>query len=154
MAVNTQTVETLNDLVRINNDRIAGYEKAADEIKDSGQDLRLLFLKLSDESFTYKQELEERIAALGGEMATGTTVSGKIYRAWMDIKNTISGKNRKAVLASCEYGEDKAQEAYNSALDAKDLDSGTRQLIVLQKNSLKDSHDMIKRFRDQEASVS
>jgi hypothetical protein len=27
------TIETLNDLVLINNDRIAGYEKALDELK-------------------------------------------------------------------------------------------------------------------------
>ncbi|MGC4038799.1 MAG: PA2169 family four-helix-bundle protein [Chitinophagaceae bacterium] len=149
MTTKEHSIEALNDLVRINNDRIEGYRKAADEIKNTDADLKELFLKMADESYTYKQEIEEKIESLGGDIATGTTVSGKIYRAWMDVKNTFSGKNRKAVLTSCEYGEDKAQEAYESALgpDA-DLSADTRQLIMRQKNSLKNSHDLIKRSRD------
>ena len=34
MTTNENLVEVLNDLVQINNDRIEGYEKAAEETKD------------------------------------------------------------------------------------------------------------------------
>ncbi|MGC4038643.1 MAG: PA2169 family four-helix-bundle protein [Chitinophagaceae bacterium] len=155
MTTTDQTIETLNDLVRINNDRIQGYQRAADETENTDADLKQLFRKMSDESYTYKLELEQKIDSLGGEVATGTTVSGKIYRAWMDVKNTFSGHNRKSILASCEYGEDKAQEAYKAALETDaELDSDTRKLIARQKASLKDSHDLIKRSRDMQQSVS
>ncbi|MBV9986923.1 MAG: aldehyde dehydrogenase, partial [Chitinophagaceae bacterium] len=33
MKTNETLIETLNDLIRINNDRINGYEKAAEEVK-------------------------------------------------------------------------------------------------------------------------
>jgi uncharacterized protein (TIGR02284 family) len=67
----------------------------------------------------------------------------------MDVKATFSGKDRKAILASCEYGEDAAQKAYEEALatDAT-LPDDIRQLIAEQKSSLKRSHDKIKRMRD------
>ena len=44
---NTQlTIETLNDLIMINNDRIAGYEKAMEELKGKETDLTVLFEKM------------------------------------------------------------------------------------------------------------
>ena len=34
-------VEVLNDLIQINNDRIAGYERALKELKDGDEDLKV-----------------------------------------------------------------------------------------------------------------
>ena len=149
MKSNNELVETLNDLVRINNDRITGYERAAELSKSSDVDLTTLFNKMADESRTYKRQLEQEVANLGGEIATDTTTSGKIYRAWMGVKNLFTGSDRKSILASCEYGEDAAQKAYDEALSSDaEIDSSTRQLIMSQKTSLKNSHDIVKRYRD------
>jgi uncharacterized protein (TIGR02284 family) len=140
-------VEALNDLIKINNDRIEGYEKAANETDDA--DLNAVFLKMSDQSDTFIQELGEKIDALGGKEATDTTVSGKIYRVWMDIKNTFTGGSRKSVLEVCEFGEDAAQKAYNEALNTDaEMNADIRQLITEQKEDLKKSHDIIKEYRD------
>lgn len=144
-----ELVEVLNDLVRINNDRISGYEKASDESKDLDADLRTVFRQMIDESRKYNAELTTRIHELGGEAEDGTTAMGKLYRAWMDVKATFSGNDRKAILESCEFGEDAAQKAYTDALAADaDMDTETRQLIAAQKADLKKSHDLIKTYRD------
>ena len=45
METNSEIIETLNDLILINNDRVAGYEKAYDETKEVASDLRALFKK-------------------------------------------------------------------------------------------------------------
>jgi uncharacterized protein (TIGR02284 family) len=146
---NEKLAETLNDLLRINNDRIEGYVRAAKETDDSDVDLQATFHKMADESRKYKRELEEKILSLGEETATDTTVSGKIYRVWMDVKNVFTGSDRESILASCEFGEDAAQKAYNEALETDaEMDAETRQLIMEQKNSLKSSHDIIKKYRD------
>jgi uncharacterized protein (TIGR02284 family) len=146
---NEKLAETLNDLLRINNDRIEGYMRAAKETDDSDVDLQATFHKMADESRKYKRELEEKILSLGEETATDTTVSGKIYRVWMDVKNVFTGSDRESILASCEFGEDAAQKAYNEALETDaEMDAETRQLIMEQKNSLKSSHDIIKKYRD------
>lgn len=144
-----ELVEVLNDLTRINNDRIEGYERAADEAKDIDITLKAVFNKMADESRKHVAELTTHINSLGGETETGTTTMGKIYRAWMDVKSAVTGKDRTAILASCEYGEDQAQKAYENALASDaDIDTETRQLITSQKESLKASHDNIKQMRD------
>ena len=142
------TIDVLNDLIRINHDRIAGYERAINESKDIDVDLKGVFSRMAEESTLYVSELTEEVVKLGGEPATGTTNSGKIYRAWMDVKATFTGKDRESILASCEFGEDAAQKAYKTALESDDLTPDTRMLVTNQKTSLKASHDLIKRYRD------
>ena len=142
------TIDVLNDLIRINHDRIAGYERAINESKDIDVDLKGVFSRMAEESTLYVSELTEEVVKLGGEPATGTTNSGKIYRAWMDVKATFTGKDRESILASCEFGEDAAQKAYKTALESDDLTADTRMLVTNQKTSLKASHDLIKRYRD------
>ena len=151
MSTTTVTTEVLNDLVQINNDRIAGYEKARTELKEEDADLKALFLDMISESQKYKMALGTEIAALGDDIDTGTTNSGKIYRAWMDVKALFTGHDRKTVLNNCEFGEDAAQNAYKMALEAEDLPANIRTLVSDQKASLRTSHDEIKRLRDAQA---
>ncbi|WP_276503996.1 PA2169 family four-helix-bundle protein [Terrimonas pollutisoli] len=149
MNINEKTAEVLNDLVRINNDRIEGYTKAENETKAGDADLQSLFRQMAAESRSYVNDLSKYISATGNNITDDTTVRGKIYRAWMDVKATFSGKDRKAILASCEYGEDAAQKAYEAALSSDaELPTEVRQLIMDQKQSLKKSHDQIKALRD------
>lgn len=149
MTQNEQTAEILNDLMKINNDRIEGYSKAIDETKPEDGDLRAIFETMKAESLQYKTELGSLVFRLGEERAEGTRLDGKIYRAWMDIKATFSGNSRKTILDSCEFGEDAAQKAYKSALASNgELTPEARQLILTQQVALKASHDKIKALRD------
>jgi len=151
METKEMTTPVLNDLVHINNDRIVGYERAMKELKDEDAELKVLFTGMIGDSHQFKMELATEIVAAGEEVDTGTTNSGKIYRVWMDVRAAFTGHDRKAILASCEFGEDAAQKAYQMALDDEDLPLNTRSLISAQKQSLKNSHDKIKFLRDAEA---
>jgi uncharacterized protein (TIGR02284 family) len=152
MERNSNLTGVLNDLIRINNDRTTGYAKAADNAREIDVDLRAIFDKMGDESREYARELANVVATLGGEPASGTTASGKIYRAWMDVKATFTGKDRTSLLAACEFGEDAAQRAYQSALASDaEMPAEIRQLIATQKSALRTSHDLIKKYRDMNA---
>lgn len=141
------SIDVLNDLIRINNDRVAGYEKAIDLISEDDTDLLALFNSMKQQSRELGAELTSFVAASGKEAEKGTRTDGKIYRAWMSIKATFSGNDRKSVLASCERGEDAAQKAYDEAL-GEDLTEEAANLITGQKNKLKGSHDKIRDLRD------
>ena len=144
-----KTAEVLNDLIQINNDRIEGYKRAISEAGESDADLKAIFHRMQDESRQYVAELTREVVKLGGEPASGTTASGKIYRVWMDVKATFTGSDRKTLLSNCESGEDAAQKAYQQALTGDDtLAPDIRLLVANQKASLKVSHDTIKKFRD------
>ncbi|RFM32872.1 PA2169 family four-helix-bundle protein [Chitinophaga silvisoli] len=148
MQATMETIEILNDLVQINNDRIDGYEKALGELKEEDNDLRALFSSMISESHEIRLALGTEVNALGGDMETSTTTSGKIYRAWMDVKALFTGHDRHTVLANCERGEDAAQNAYNTALEDEDLPAYLREMVAEQQQTLKRSHDKIKALRD------
>jgi len=155
MNTNEKLTEVLNDLIHINNDRAEGYINASEEVEAIDIDLRATFNKMADQSRKFATELTTEVVKLGGEPATGTTAGGKIHRAWMDVKATFSGKDRHAILSSCEYGEDAAQKAYKSALASDaEINADTRKLITDQQSSLKTSHDLIKKYRDVQKAVS
>jgi uncharacterized protein (TIGR02284 family) len=143
-----KAIEALNTLITINNDRIEGYEKASDETEE--MDLKTLFAKFISTSQQCKQELVMEVNKLGGEIAEGTKISGKFFRAWMDVKAAFTGKDRKAILNSCEYGEDQALEAYDNVLkdELEHLSSGQQTMIITQKSLLKADHDHVKALRD------
>ena len=150
METKTVATEILNDLIQINNDRIVGYERAIKELKDEDVDLKELFRDMIGESHTFKMELATEVSASGADTETGTTNSGKIYRAWMDVKAVFTGHDRKTVLSNCEAGEDAAQKAYKAALEDEDLPEYLHSIILNQKEKLKRSHDKIKALRDSE----
>jgi uncharacterized protein (TIGR02284 family) len=144
-----ETVEVLNDLIKINYDRIEGYRKAAEESKKYDIALHPVFQKMADESRQNVSTLTGHVRSLGGEAESGATTMGRIYHAWMDVKATFTGNDRASILSACEYGEDQAQKAYEKALASDaELDTETRQLITSQKASLKESHDLVKQYRD------
>ena len=149
MERNEKIIGILNDLIRINHDRVVGYEKAIDELKDEDADLKTLFHRYTQESKQYASELTTEVGRLGGDPADGTTNSGKIYRVWMDLKAAVAGKSRQAILENCEFGEDAAQKAYDMALNSDvDFEPTLRELIVQQKAHLRVGHDEVKRLRD------
>ena len=139
-------IQAINKLIEINNDRVQGYKTASDET-DHG-DLKQLFSKYNQQSSQFASELSARVASLGGKPETGTTTSGKVYRAWMDVKAAISNKERKAILNSCEFGEDAALSAYRTVLEDNDIPVETRQLLDKQHMELKRAHDEVKSLRD------
>jgi len=146
-----ETIEVLNDLIQINNDRITGYEKAIKETKAEDEDLKILFATMIAESHRNKIALATEVQTMGAEVENGTTTSGKIYRAWMDVKAVFTGHDRHTILANCEAGEDAAKRAYRSALEHEALPAYIRELLVQQEGALLASLDEIKSLRDQYA---
>jgi len=146
------TIEIVNDLIKINNDRIKGYEKAIDNTDILEAELKTLYARMAEESYEYNRELSDVVINAGGEPANDTSVPGKIYHAWMDVKATFSGEDTKSTLAACEFGEDAAQKAYAKALEKESpLPPEVHDLIAHQKSLLKGSHDLVRQFRDQYA---
>jgi uncharacterized protein (TIGR02284 family) len=142
------TANVLEDLIKINNDRIEGYEKALKDIKPEDADLRMLFLKAIDQSRKIKMTLGNELQILGQAIPAGTSGSGSIHRAWLEVKATFSGHSRHAILASCEVGEDAVQKAYESALNSEHLPEYLASTVLDQKTDLKTVHDEIKALRD------
>jgi uncharacterized protein (TIGR02284 family) len=146
---NKKTVDALNILIEINNDRIEGYETASKETEE--HDLKNLFSSLINTSRVCREELTEEVERLGGKPIEGTKISGKFFRTWMDVKAALTGKDRKAILNSCEYGENAAVETYDKVLenDYEHLDVEQRTMIDEQRELILADQDQIKELLDQ-----
>jgi uncharacterized protein (TIGR02284 family) len=145
---NNHAVETLNKLVEINNDRIEGYETASKETDE--QELKNVFSHLAQTSHNCNQELTSEIHLLGGTPTEGTRTSGKFFRVWMDVKAALAGNDRKAILSSCEYGEDHAIETYENVLedDLEHLSFEQQAIVRSQYLLIKADHNKVKSMRD------
>lgn len=141
----------INDLIKINNDRIAGYRMALD-LAHSIQidDLGGIFAKYILQSEQFVTELTPYVTLEGEEPTDTTMLSGKLFRLWMSIKVNIAGNDRKSLLESCEKGEDAFKATYRKILE-EDRDFLSANVVSLIESQLRKqvlAHDEIKTLRD------
>ena len=145
MITNKEIVDDLNDLVKINNDRMQGYEKAIEDNEDPQLDD--LFRHYVIQSQNFRSQLADHIVRIDGlavSDATSTDVSSKLHRAWIDIKSALTGKDRSTVLSSVEFGESAAVEAYEDAIESDNIPAYIKEDLEKQLTELKASHARIK----------
>lgn len=143
-----KTVDALNTLLEINNDRIEGYEKASENTEE--RDLKDLFSNFKKTSLNCRLELVSEINKLSGEATDETNTSGKFFRAWMDFKASLTGRDRKAILDSCEYGEEQADNTYQNVLEDESEHLSREQLSMIKKQHkhLKADYSKIKTMQN------
>jgi uncharacterized protein (TIGR02284 family) len=111
----TLTIEVLNKLIQINNDRFEGYETVFKETEE--QYLKTLFNLCMLISQQCKQPLINEVMRYRGQPTDSTKIAGKFFRVWMDVKAAITSKDKKVIFSSSLYGEIAAIERYQHILD-------------------------------------
>ncbi|WP_113663210.1 ferritin-like domain-containing protein [Pedobacter nanyangensis] len=146
MATSSNTV--LNELIELNNDRIAGFEKVLSDIDDQNLDLKELFQEYAAQSRRFSQELTAIVAARAGEPETGNSVAGTLHRAWIDVKALFGGSDRESILSEAERGEDAIKKAYHTAIADGGLTGEALEKVTDQSRSIQKAHDTVKALRD------
>jgi uncharacterized protein (TIGR02284 family) len=90
--------------------------------------------------------LAREVDILGGEVEKGTSLEGKIYRAWMNVKTTFTGKTKQHILENCQINEDASLDAYRTANRLGELPEFLKEIISNQLDGLLHSHDNIKKI--------
>ena len=148
-------LDVLNDLIRINKDREAGYVKISRELTPAEHNLRSAFERKAQESRNNIIQLEYKAdeirRRLGAEPQTEGSVdnaglSGRIYKMWAEVKNFFSGSDKSAVIKSCVDGEEKAQKCYENALTEYQLPDDISALLNHQKSSLDASQQEMRNY--------
>jgi uncharacterized protein (TIGR02284 family) len=124
------TGDTLHELLLFVNDRIEGYERAVSESKD--QSLRSYYQQLVGQSQQFARTLNGYLRVQDSSEETGTTLKGKLYRAWMETKAAVTGYSEEAILGSNIYGEEWALKAYQEALQDTALTGSLRREVQRQ----------------------
>ena len=147
MATTENASGVINDLVEINNDRVAGFEKVIADIKDENVDLKQLFQTYAEQSRKNSLELAAFVDS-AKEVETGHSVASTLHRAWIDVKSLFGGSDRASILSEAERGEDAIKKAYKDALSNTSLPSGSLEIVSSQAQKINAAHDQIKALRD------
>ena len=125
-------ISALNDLIRINKDRITGYRQRMATAPDD--DVEELLSDLIYQSYQHIEELTDNVYELGGNPARINGLPGKFYHSWTDLKAFIFRETRKKMLEYCEFCEDVIKAIYQNAFNAKELHWDKRATTLLKKH--------------------
>lgn len=143
--LNDETLEKVNDLVRVNIDSSRGFETAADAIENAS--IASLFREISEERASFGRELAKFVELNDEEANDSGSISAAVHRWWISARGALSGGDDYAVLAEAERGEDKIKEQYETVL--KEIPgSALNSVLQDQYARVKRSHDRIRDLRD------
>ena len=149
MAQKKEIVSTLNGLIETLKDGQEGFKQSASGVDDA--QLKTTFDQLSLQRSKFAGELQSEVVNLGEpDPEDSSSVAGSMHRAWINIKSAVTNRDRHAILAEAERGEDSAVAAYKDALE-KDLPAPIRDIVTRQQTEVKAAHDKIRSLRDSTA---
>lgn len=147
MSSTQNTIDTLNDLIKVSKDGEYGFQSLAEHAKSPA--LRTLFSRRAVECGAAASQLQMHVTRLGGEADTGGSATGALHRGWVAVRATLTGYTDEAMLDECERGEDAALARYDAALQTA-LPIDVQPVVALQREGVKHNHDQIRRLRDQQ----
>ena len=95
---------TLNDLIQTCKDGELGFQSAAEGLKNP--EIKAKFQEYSRQRAEMARELQAEVRRLGGDPEKYGSVSGSLHRGWLDVKQSITGKDDAGITAEAERGED------------------------------------------------
>ena len=145
MAQQKEIISTINGLIETLKDGQEGFKQAAEAVKDTK--LKSLFGEFSQQRARFARELQSEANRFGEtEPKKGSSATGAIHRAWIDLKAAATSGDDHAILAECERGEDSAVKEYKEAMEA-DLAPPVREIVSRQYSEVKSAHDRIRSLR-------
>ncbi|MGB5076099.1 MAG: PA2169 family four-helix-bundle protein [Sphingorhabdus sp.] len=146
MNSNSHDIETVNDLIKTTIDSIDGYRAAAEDA-DSGQ-FKSIFFERASERQDVADRLQNHVQALGAEPADKGSILAGAHRAFMNLRDVVTGKDDKAIIAEVERGEDHIKEKFESAMSDEHLGADTRTLVTQCYGSVREGHDQMRNLKN------
>lgn len=119
-------IKLLTSLVQTTIDSAEGYERAADHAKSN--DLKQVLRNAAVERRQLVEKLNKELVRLGGQRQDSGSTTGKAHQLWTRISTAFKDKN-EAATERVEEGEDYIDNRFREALDEKDWDPTTRQVL-------------------------
>ena len=146
MSQQKETISTLNNLIETLKDGQEGFQQSASAVEDP--QLKTVFDTLSLQRAKFAGELQDQVVKLGDwKPEDSGSTTGAMHRAWINVKSAVTTRDRHAILAEAERGEDAAVSAYKDAME-KDLPAPVNEIVARQSVEVKRAHDKVRNLRD------
>jgi uncharacterized protein (TIGR02284 family) len=143
MAYTQEITSTVNHLLEVLNERILGYQKAAENVKDP--DVKAVFEQYGIQAQQFADELLPFSDKFNAS-EVGTRIQGDVWRVWMDLKGAITGGNRNSMIEASITGEKAAITNYDEAL-AQTLNPELKGILSRQLSEIKTACNRIEKFK-------
>lgn len=110
--------ELINNLIMINNDRIANYTQMITALdSDADTDLISLLEKLGQQSQQFKSQLAPFADQDKDQKASSHKLQGKLYATWTAQQVQVHNKGRESILLACRNEEKLVESVYTEVLN-------------------------------------
>ena len=139
MTTHTADTTTLNTLIATLLDSVDGYTKSAHDVKD--RDLADCFNARARERQSAVSGLQAAVARLGGNPEDDGTLLAGAHRAFINLKEAVTGTDDQAIINEIERGEDYLKGKFEAALKTVDMAPEARAAVDQAWTSVKAGHD-------------
>lgn len=136
---NSHDVTVLNSLIETTIDSVDGYRHSANEAT-SGT-FTEMFRRRSEERQRVVEKLREKVRELGGEPEEEGGLLAKAHRQFLSLRDAVTGRDDKAVVAEVDRGESYLNAKWEAALADEALSVDTQRLIRECYQSVRSGHD-------------
>ncbi len=129
------TSSALTNLTELLIDSRKGYQEAAERVE--APHLKQLLLKLSSERTPLVNELQAQLRMMGvDDIPNDGTLKGDLHRAWIDVRDSLTGSPNANVLDECERGEKYLLERYDDVLEDADIAPSVKDILLQQRSKV------------------
>jgi uncharacterized protein (TIGR02284 family) len=132
-------ISVLNSLVETTIDSVDGYRRSAEEATN-GQ-FAAIFRDRASEREQVVAQLREQIRKLGGEPKDDGSVLAAAHRAFLTLRDKVTGSDDHAVVAEVDRGESYLNGKWEAALADDALSAETQKLIRQLYQSVRAGHE-------------
>lgn len=120
------TVSNLESLIKTTIDSAEGYERAAETAKT--EHLKQVLREQARKRRDLVAELNQELVRIGGQRQERGSATGSVHHAWTRIADAFADGD-EAASERVEEGEDYIEKKFREALDDKDWDPQTREVL-------------------------
>ena len=132
-------ISVLNSLIETTIDSVDGYRRSAQEATNSRFSAE--FLERSNEREQVVSQLRDRVRQLGGNPEDDGSVLAAAHRAFLTLRDKVTGSDDKAVIAEVDHGESYLNGKWEAALNDEALSPETRSVILQGYDSVRSGRD-------------
>jgi uncharacterized protein (TIGR02284 family) len=145
----THDVTVLNSLIETTIDSIDGYRRSAQEATNSRFSEE--FLQRASEREDVVSQLRQRVRELGGDTEDDGSLLAAAHRAFLTLRDKVTGSDDDAVIAEVDRGESYLNGKWEAALADDGLSAESRQLVQKLYTSVRSGHERWERAHDDSA---
>ena len=139
-------ISVLNSLIETTIDSVDGYRRSAQEATNSRFSSQ--FLERANEREQVVSKLRDEVRRLGGNPEDDGSVLAAAHRAFLSMRDKVTGTDDTAIIAEVDHGESYLNGKWETALQDGQLSPQVRQTIQQCYDSVREGRDTFRRLHE------